>query len=93
MISIIFGLVIIGIGVLTLMGRSIGLGNLRSKYTESSIKLFLNKAGICEIVMGSGSVLEGIFEKGYPLVIGFILEIAGIVSLLYCYFTTLKKKI
>ena len=92
MISIVFGAVIAGIGILTLKGKMIGLGNLRAKFTERSIGEFLQRAGICEIITGAGSIVEGIFEKGMPLMIGFILELGGIFGLVISYFTVLKKK-
>ena len=94
MISIIFGLVFAGVGVLTLSGRPIGLGNgaMREKYTEASIASFIRKAGICEIITGAGSIIEGIFEKGPFLAAGFVIELAGIFGLVISYFTTLKKK-
>ena len=95
MISIIFGIVIAGVGALTLSGRPIGLGNgsMREKYTEASIAAFIRKAGICEIITGAGSIVEGIFEKGPMLAAGFALELGGIFGLVISYFTTLKKRI
>ena len=92
MVSIIFGMVFAGIGFFTLSGRPIGLGNLKQKYTEASADAFIRQAGICEIVTGLGSIIEGIFEKGYFLVAGFILELGGIFALIVCFFSTLKKK-
>ena len=94
MVSIIFGLVLAVVGVLTLSGRPIGLGNgtLRQKYTEESIARFVRRSGICEIVIGAGSIVEGIFDKGPLLAAGFVIELGGIIGLVAGYFTTLKKK-
>ena len=73
-----FAAVFIIVGILTSTGKPVGMGRFRDRYTPESLGRFLPWAGLSEIILGVGSIIQEIKNTPMNHLVGWLVSVSGI---------------